>query len=226
MDKTSRYFIITSDSSELTSTMSGRASASGVKHLWMKEHSLMKANNFFLKNSYYHCIPPLLFTKSYCLALCSSLQGTVQHCAALVLTHYRVQHLASAGTIILVTNPDRTADRLLLCTPRHTRVWVVPLPRLGEALAFLVGTVLWSRHCTAGQSSCEGDECAIRRIYRRIHYYRVLRSRMKGRRAELGFFLILPGRGKGSSQGGCNLQSRTWLLGVKIFWVRTRETLR
>lgn len=47
-DKTSRYFIITSDSSELTSTMSGRASASGVKHL-QKEHSLMKANYFFLK---------------------------------------------------------------------------------------------------------------------------------------------------------------------------------
>lgn len=45
---------------------------------------------------------------------------------------------------------------------------------------------------------------------------------MKGRRTELGFFLILPGRGKDSSQGGCNLQSRDWLLGVKIFWVRTR----
>lgn len=40
------------------------------------------------------------------------------------------------------------------------------------------------------------------------------------------FSSIPPVREKGSSRGGCNLQSNTWLCIVKSLWVRMRGTDR
>lgn len=169
VDKTSRYFIITSDSSELTSTMSGRASASGVKHL-QKEKSLLKANYFFLKS----CLLPLHFcTGLYQVTLSSTLLKPAWDSMTLwslgVDTPQSTVSLVSAGAIILGTNPDRTAmwgcHRVLPDTLGSACCLFL---RLGETLASLVGTVLRSRCCTTEQSGCEGDERAVRRVYRRM----------------------------------------------------------
>lgn len=172
VDKTSRYFIITSDSSELTSTMSGRASASGVKHL-QKEHSLMKANYFFLKNRlvaqyssigiYQVMLASTLLKPAWdSLTLCSLGVDTPQSRVSGISWNNYPWHFRG-------TNPDRTIMGgccRALPDALGSAWWLFLGP--GETLASPVGTVLWSMCCTTGQCSCEGDECAVRRIYRRM----------------------------------------------------------
>lgn len=53
--------------------------------------------------------------------------------------------------------------------------------------------------------------------------YRTLGSSVKGR-GPRWYSSTLPVMGKGSSQGGCNLQSNTWLRVVKSLWIRIRGT--
>jgi len=145
--------------------MSGRASASGVKHL-QKEHSVIKANYFFLKN----CLLPLhsstgihqvmlantlLKPARSSLTLCSLAADTTEHS----LWH-------QLGTSEASTWTELQQGAAAVCSQTHQAVPVghISVP---ETMASLVGTVLWSSCGTAGQSSCEGDECAVRRIYKR-----------------------------------------------------------
>lgn len=78
---------------------------------------------------------------------------------------------ASAGTIILDTNPDRTAtEGCSFALPDTVRnAWCLFLG--WGCVAFLVGTVLCSRHCTTGQSSCERGLCCQRDLTENVRIF-------------------------------------------------------
>lgn len=104
VDKTSRYFIITSDSRELTTTMSEHASASGVKQL-QEEHSLL-----FLKKHFQplNSCPDIYVVMPASTALSSCLWQFDD--GQLWCYDTTAQPPASAGTIILDTDPNNTGN--------------------------------------------------------------------------------------------------------------------